>query len=165
MKNITIYQDTAEKKGKKEHILKYFEEQGIRVRPQQLNVGDYTISNKHDICIDIKQDVLEICGNICGKDHTRFRNECIRAMEDGINLIILIEEDYTLETLKNWTSPAYKSGDKKGQQFIKVNGERLAKSMITMSEKYGCTFLFTSKKKSGENILKLLLREEDKNEL
>lgn len=101
-------------------------------------------------------NLLECASNICGKQHPRFRDECIRAQENGIKLIILIEEDLSLKTLAAWKSPVRKSGQFKGQPFTQIKGETLAKAMRTMTDKYGVIFLFCKKSEAGAKIIELL---------
>lgn len=113
---------------------------------------------KQDICVDRKKDLVEVAGNICGKQHERFRNELIRAKENGIKLYVLIEEENIkqLDEVQFWKSPVYKSGANKGKPHTKVVGATLMKAMITMETKYGVRFLFSTKKDFGKNIIKLL---------
>ena len=66
---------------------------GHQVIRSKLFVGDYAKLKDQSICIDTKKDILEVAGNICGKQHDRFRAECVRAMCSEIKLIILIEEE------------------------------------------------------------------------
>ena len=65
---------------------------GITVVRSKLFVGDYTRLDNQTVCVDTKKDIDEIAGNICGKQHERFREECIRARDNFIRLIVLIEE-------------------------------------------------------------------------
>ena len=62
---ITIVQDTRQKKGKDEHVLEYFKEQGINVVRSKLYVGDYALLHDMTISIDRKMDMLEIGHCIC----------------------------------------------------------------------------------------------------
>jgi ribosome-associated protein len=153
---LVIIEDSRQQIGKHAEKLKFFQSLGIKVVRSKLYVGDFSRLNNQNICIDTKKDIIEIAGNICGEQHTRFRNECIRAKECGIKLIILIEEPYTLETLKYWKSPIRKYGRFKGKPLSQVNGETLAKAMITMQDKYGVIFAFTDKKDCGRKIVEIL---------
>lgn len=130
----------------------YFKSQGIKVVRTKLFCGDYSRLDCQTVCVDSKKDIIEVAANICGSQHERFRNECIRAKENGIKLIILIEENFTLETLKMWQSPK----NKKGKLLTQVKGETLSKAMATMQEKYGCEFRFTTKENSGKIIIEIL---------
>lgn len=110
-----ILEDKAQKKG--EHIAKneHFKSKGIEVRRVPLPVGDYILANDkvidvmerkekrrvdikkldflgtYDVCVDSKFDIQELVGDICGKSHERFRDECILAQNNGIKLYILVE--------------------------------------------------------------------------
>lgn len=153
-----IQVDTREKDGKKDHILEYFEKQGIKTVRSKLFVGDYTLLNKQDVCVDIKQNVLELF-NCLTKDHIRFRNELIRAQENGIKLIILTEERLPAGGIVNWKSPVWKSKtDKhaKGELVTKANPATMRKVMVTMQEKYGVKFEFVKKEDSAQRIINIL---------
>lgn len=127
----------------------------------KLFVADYTLLHKQDICIDVKQDILEIAGNVCGKQHERFRDECIRAKEAGIKLIVLIEEEYNYKTLCGWESPKHGKYSKwAGQPMTKIKGATLAKAMATMQLKYGVKFKFCNKADTGKRIIELLKNRE-----
>lgn len=151
-----IIEDTRNKPDK--HIEKnaYFAANGITVERHVLKCGDYSLSLDETVCIDTKQDVLELSSNICGKQHRRFKNLCIRAQQNNTKLIILIEEPLSLDTLHTWSSPVRKYGAHKGQPFTQVKGETLKKAMFTMEQKYGCEFLFCSREQSGAKIVELL---------
>lgn len=164
---ITIQMDTREKEGKKEHILKYFEETGVKVVRSKLFVGDYTLLQNQSVVVDLKMSVLELLQNI-NQDHARFKAECIRAMEHGIKLVILIEEMPPNGDIRCWKSPTYKSDGyrtvrgkktkvhKKGEQICKASPIAAKKTMWTMSQKYGVSFIFCEKEDTGRKILELL---------
>ena len=151
-----LIEDSRQQIGKHKAKLEYFKQQGIKVIRSKLYVGDFSRLENQSISIDTKKDIVEIAGNICGSQHTRFREECIKAKDCNIKLIILIEEPYTLETLKYWKSPTYKYGKKKGKPHTHVSGSVLAKAMVTMQEKYGVKFEFTTKEDCGKKIIDLL---------
>ena len=98
------------------------------------------------------------------QDHTRFRNELIRAQENGIKLIILCEHGHGIESLEDlifWDNP-------RGKKRIRVDGvwtdvevkamkgDVLYKILNTLQEKYGCEFVFCDKNETGKRIIKLL---------
>jgi len=154
-----IQMDTREKRGKKEHILSYFEQINAKVVRSKLLVGDYTLLHDQTTCVDVKQNVLELFSNL-SFDHVRFRNECLLAQENGIQLIILTEEVLPRGGLANWESPTWKSTTdkhKKGELVTKENPEAKRKAMITMQDKYGVKFLFCNPSKTGSKIVELLL--------
>lgn len=156
-----IIQDTREKEGKKEHILKTFRRYGYEVVREKLDVGDYMFSHDSKISVDIKESMLELFGNLT-KDHERFKKEMIRAKENGIKLYILVEEPVkSLFSVQFWKSPVYKYGKFKGKPITNADPRALMKAMITMQNKYGCEFLFCKKEESGNKILELLRKEEN----
>lgn len=110
-----VLEDKANKSGK--HIVKneYFQSKEIDVQRVPLPVGDYIVANEkvldvmerkakrgvdlkkmdflgtYDVCVDSKFSIEELVGDICGKSHERFRDECILAQNNGIKLYILVE--------------------------------------------------------------------------
>ena len=142
-----IIEDTRQKIGK--HKLKedFFKLNGINIVRSKLPVGDFARLDDLTTIIDTKKNVLELVNNICGKQHERFRKECQLAQFCGIKLIFLIEEDYTFETLKNWTS-----------KRTQVKGETLVKAMLTMQERYGIEFVFCDKEDAGKKIIEILIK-------
>lgn len=112
---VLIIEDKGQKEGL--HILKnrYFKSHDMEVLRAPLPVGDYIIATDkvadvihrksarkmelkkmdflgtYDVSVDTKKDMQEIVGNICGKAHPRFRDECILAQNNGIKLYVLIE--------------------------------------------------------------------------
>lgn len=164
----TIVCDTRQKL--KHHELKegYFKRKGIKVLRSKLPCGDYANIKDLSVCIDTKQNIQEAIGNICGKQHIRFRNECTLAKESGIKLIILIEDPSVkcIADLYDWENPRAKlmkyvkteDGKKiKVPKYPKAtSGMTLARAMQTMQIKYGVKFLFCHPNKSGYIILKML---------
>lgn len=167
-----IIYDSREHEEKNDHVLLGFQHLGYNYDVCKLYCGDYTYAHRQNICIDRKKDVMEIAGNICGKQHERFKKELIRANESGIKLYVLIEE--VVLDLDEWQSPKWKSttyktdengkkilSHRKDQPMTQVKGSTLKKAMLTMQERYGVTFLFCSKFDTAFNIIKLLNEEED----
>lgn len=113
--------------------------------------GDY--ANVPRISIDTKKDMAEIAGNICGREHQRFINECKSAKEAGCKLIILVENTLDIKDISEvhrWTNPRVIYSRKC------VQGPRLQKAMETISERYGVTFLFCRPEESAQIIKELL---------
>ncbi|MEG2116336.1 MAG: ERCC4 domain-containing protein [Clostridia bacterium] len=148
--------DTRQQDSKHKLKEQYFASVGIKCVRSKLFVGDYTRLDNQTICVDSKQDLVEVAGNICGKQHERFRAECLKAKENGIQLIILIEEPQSLETLADWKPPIFKYGKMKGHYVTQVRGTTLAKAMATMTANYGVQFMFTTKQDCGRKIVELL---------
>ena len=166
-----LLEDTRNVVGKHSLKHKWFAENGIEVRRTKLYCGDYTLPTNQRVCIDTKQNLLELCGNVCGKEHARFRRECERAQEAGIKLIILVENDRQqigktgvwnpaitkLSELSRWANPRLfiRKGGK--QLYPKATrGVTLMKACMTMQKKYGCEFVFCTPEESGAKIMELL---------
>ena len=168
---MTIIEDTGQKVGQHTNISDWCKEHGITLRRQQLNVGDYKSPPR--VAVDTKQGMAEIYSDIVS-DHERFRNECLRAQEDGIQLVILIEEENirTLEEAKKWKNPriakwerdngfivrAQKAGKMLNHKVPKppVSSERLVGMMMAMTMKYGVMFTFCHPDKTGETVYHIL---------
>lgn len=191
-----LIEDKGQKEG--QHILKnrYFSENDIEVLRAPLPVGDYIIATdkvvdvihrksvrkteikkmdflgSYNISVDTKKDMQEIVGNICGKAHPRFRDECILAQNNGIKLYVLIENTDGVKSIDDvfrWQNPRMHRYNKIAYmhnigKWLNValpkakptTGQTLAKAMLTMQLKYGVEFLFCRPEEAGEKILELL---------
>lgn len=148
-----IIEDTRQQKDQHEIKHKSFDDAGINLIRCKLPFGDYSMPPK--VAIDTKKGIEEIAGNICGssKEHQRFKRECVRARDAGCKLIFLIENDIgikSIDQVHTWKNPR--------TVFYKdcVQGDRLEKAMKTMSERYGCLFLFCDYSETGTKIIELL---------
>lgn len=148
---MVIYEDTRQQPGKHKNIQAYCEREGIKLIRQALNVGDYMIAGKGDIVVDTKQDVGELAMDVF-QQHERFRAECERAQEAGIQLIILTEESLPGGRLSNWQSPINRDGSKR---FL-FDPSTLRKAMITMQKKYGVKFRFCDGRSTPKELLQYL---------
>ncbi len=148
-----IIQDTREKVGKKNHILRYFEKHNIPVIRQKLNVGDYAIQGFENVAvIDTKQSLVEFANNLFS-DSVRFQKESIRAKNNGVLLIFLIEQKIeTKQDLLSWKSPK----DVNGKRFLNVQGWQIYKEMQKYSTLFNCKFRFCHKNGTGKMIVDLL---------
>ena len=144
-----IVEDTRNQIGKHKKINEDLMSLGHQVVRNKLFVGDYSRIDNMTICVDTKKDWVELAGNICGKQHTRFRSECLRAKSAQIKLVILVEEKMSI---KEWKSPRKRNGD----LICKVSSDVLCKAMTTMSEKYGVVFMNCKKSDTASVILKVL---------
>lgn len=144
-----LIEDTRNQIGKHKTLNDQLDSLGVTVVRSKLYVGDYARVDSLTTCIDTKKDWVEVAGNICGKQHDRFRAECIRAKEAGIRLIILVEEEIPIE---QWKSPRKRNGGLISQ----VSNEVLGKAMKTMTEKYGVEFINCNKQQTATTIIKLL---------
>ena len=144
-----IVEDTRNQVGKHDILNKQLQDMGHQVIRNKLYVGDYAKLMDQTVCIDTKKDIQELYGNICGKQHERFRNECIRALEAKISLIILIEEQTPIQRWKKPTKGKFKAHNGN-------DGEILYKAMTTMHQKYGVQFRQCSKTQTAQVIIDLL---------
>ena len=71
--------DSREKARAIKKIVQTFDKEGINYFSSKLLVGDYMSLDNPRLIIDRKQNLQELCGNVC-QQHERFRNELIRAM-------------------------------------------------------------------------------------
>ena len=195
--------DKAQKEGK--HDIKHNQliEMGHELWFLPLPVGDYIIVDdtireiikrrgdklkKMDLIgmtkrsIDTKASLGEIYGNLIGKSHDRFRDECILAQQNGIDFYVLIEsapEVKCLEDVKSWKNwkqlYAYCKRNKiktghgmmeriedfvaHGGQKPPVSGEQLHKTMLTVSRKYGVKWCFCDPNDTGKAIEYLLMKD------
>jgi len=163
--NLTIFIDSREKARAIKRIIDEFDKEGVVYCTNKLYVGDYMSLDNPRLIIDRKQNLNEMCANVC-QDHERFRNELIRAQQMGIRLIILIEHSNQIKSIDDvakWVNPRlYKRVyDRETHQWKTVRtkamtGETLSKIMRTMERKYGCEFQFCDKLHTGKRIIELL---------
>lgn len=147
-----IQVDSREKPHAIRQILKTFDGLGIKHISSKLLVGDYMSLDNPRLIIDRKQNLLELCQNLC-QDHDRFRAEAKLAKECGIRLIILVEHGEGIKALEDvifWENPRRQTSPKA------VNGDRLYKIMRTFSRKYGVEFQFCEKSETGRVIVEQL---------
>lgn len=189
-------QKCSGKVDKHKHKHKYWDEKGIKWERYPLPVGDYILCNdvvsdviqrkqkrgidvkkmdflgSYKVCVDTKKDIQEIVGNVCGKQHPRFRDECILAQNNGIKLYVLVENTDGIKSIEDvfkWQNPrlhrynkiAYMHNIGKWLNTAlpkakPTSGETLAKAMITMQKKYGVEFVFCHSKDAGAKVIELL---------
>lgn len=197
-KKLLLIEDKGQKEG--QHILKnhYFENNEIEVLRAPLPVGDYIIADDkvsdvihrkakrnmevkkmdflgtYSVAVDTKKDMQEIIGNICGKSHPRFRDECILAQNNGIKLYVLIENADGVKSVED----VFKWRNQRLERYNRIkymqrcgkwlnasipitpptSGKTLAKSMLTMQLKYGVEFVFCRPEEAGKKIIELLTK-------
>lgn len=156
--------DSREKARAIKKIVEEFERWGISHPVSKLMVGDYMNYDNPRLIIDRKQNLSELCSNVC-QDHERFRKELILAKENEIQIIFLVEHGKGIERLSDvvwWESPrrfkrikdAY--GKWTDVETKAMQGETLYKILCTQERKYGCRFLFCEKKDTGKEIIRIL---------
>ena len=153
---MVILEDTRQQAGKHDLKHEYFASQGVVIVRTKLLFGDYALWGG-SISVDTKANVEEIAQNIGGSsaEHGRFRRELQRAQDMGCHLYVLIENDEgitSIEGVRTWVNPRLIDSSKA------ITGERLAKAMQTMQERYGVTFLFCHPERAAATIHYLLER-------
>ena len=149
---MVILEDTRQQAAKHEAKHEYFASQGIGVVRTKLPFGDYALWGGK-VAVDTKANVEEIAANIGGIAHIRFREECKLAQYCGGRLVILVENTngYTcIDDVTTWVNPNYRKTARS------IDGQRLAKAMHTMSERYGVRFEFCTPEESGRRVIELL---------
>lgn len=148
--------DTREKPKAIGKILACFDRREIKHFRSKLPCGDYMSMENARFCIDRKQNLSEVCSNVC-QQHKRFINELIKAREIGVKLVFLVEHGgkiQSLEDVRGWKNPRLKKSP------LAVSGERLYKILSTIEKNYNTKFYFCSKAQTGETIIKLLRENE-----
>ena len=195
-----LIEDKAQKEGLHNIKNSFWKSQGIEVVRYPLPVGDYILMNDkvkdaierkekrsipvkkmdfigtYNVCVDSKFGIQELISDICGKQHERFRDECILAQNNGVKLYILVEDDggycdkkqtiynkpvTCIEDLFSWKNPRlfiWSGGKQKYPAATK--GATLAKACLTIQNKYGTEFVFCKSKDSGKEIVRLLNEKE-----
>ena len=151
---LIIKMDTREKLPKKKTLLDYFKKHNIEVERIKLNVGDYCIKGKEDVVIDLKRNITELATNMfCDKE--RFEKECIRAKQNNILLIFLIEENFDKEKLLKWRAKEQIDGNR----FLNVYGWQVYNEMKRYAQLFNVKFRFCHKLSTGRKVIELLENE------
>ena len=150
-----IVVDTREKKW--DHIRKYFEANGIEFEIKKLDAGDYFSTDQGDVVVDRKQNLQELCGNLSKGDGNiiRFTNECRRAKEQGIRLVVLIEGTncQTVKDVSGWKS-----------KYTKHSGKWLTDKMFNLTVSYNVEWQFCKKNETAAKILEILKYDSGRNQ-
>lgn len=164
--------DTREKQHAIKRILSEFEKHGIQSISSKLYVGDYMSLDNPRLIIDRKQNLQELCGNVC-QQHERFKRELLRAMDAGIQLIILVEHGQGINNIEDvyfWKNPRkhevrFRTVNGKKERYVvsakAVDGDQLYKSLCTIRDRYNVRFEFCEKKDTGKKIIELLGRKDE----
>lgn len=162
-----IQVDTREHNKEWERIKGQFDALGVQYFRSKMYVGDYQSLDNPRLVIDRKKDLQEICGNVC-QQHERFKAELLRAKEQGIKLIILCEHGADIKSLEDvffWQNPRkyqirWKTVNGKRVKDVisakAVDGNQLYKSLCTIRDRYGVSFIFCTKEETGQKIIEIL---------
>ena len=162
---MVIQIDSREKARAIKKIVDEFERRGIRHPVSKLMVGDYMNYDNPRLIIDRKQNLTELCCNVCG-DHERFRRELLRANENDIQMVFLVEHGKDIRCLEDviwWKNPRRNkriqepaTGRWKNIETKAIEGDVLYKILKTQERKYNCRFLFCDKEDTGKEIIRIL---------
>ena len=144
--------DTREKQRAIVKVLDEFDRQGVKHVSSKLYVGDYMSFDNPRLIIDRKQNLFEVCNNVC-QQHDRFISEIKKANDIGIKLIILVEHGgkvKSLDDVAEWNNPRLNTSP------LAVSGQRLHKILSTIQKNYNVEFLFCDKRNTGKRIIELL---------
>lgn len=157
--------DSREKARAIKKIVEEFDRQGITHPVSKLMVGDYMNYDNPRLIIDRKQNLSELCSNVC-QDHGRFRRELLMAQKNEIQLVFLVEHGKDIRRLADviwWENPRRwkrrrnpDTGKWEEAETKAITGETLYKILCTEERKYGCRFLFCEKEDTGKEIIRIL---------
>ena len=156
--------DSREKARAIKKIVAEFDRRGIRHPVSKLMVGDYMNYDNPRLIIDRKQNLTELCCNVC-QDHDRFRRELTLAVQSEIRMVFLVEHGPDIRCLEDviwWDNPrrwkrvADECGRFRTIETKAIQGDVLYKILCTQERKYGCKFLFCDKDHTGAEIIRIL---------
>lgn len=150
--------DTREHSYERKRIEGQFDRLGQLHFSSKLYVGDYCFFTAPQYVVDRKQNLLELCQNVC-QEHERFKAELVRALEHGIHITIVCEHGEGIKTLEDvywWQNP------RRAESPKATNGEQLYKSLCTIKERYGVDFIFCEPSETGQVIIEELMRWQNK---
>ena len=159
--------DTREHKSEWERIQKQFDALRVQYFRSKLYVGDYQSLDNPRLVIDRKKDLNELCGNVC-QQHDRFKAELIRAMQQNIKIVILVEHGEDVKSLEDvyfWENPRkheviWKTVNGKRVKTARsakaIDGMQLYQSLCTIRDRYNVDFEFCTKEETGKRIVEIL---------
>lgn len=162
-----IQVDTREHKAEWERIQKQFDDMGIKYFRSKMYVGDYQSLDNPRLVIDRKKNLQELCGNVC-QQHERFKAELIRALQQNIKIVILVEHGEDVKTLEDvwfWENPRkheirWRMVNGKRVRTVQsekaVDGSQLYRSLKTIKDRYNVDFVFCTKEQTGQKIVEIL---------
>ena len=160
-----LVEDTRQQDGRHEAKHRAWARMGVRVVRHVLPAGDYALCYGGGVpegfapkgAVDTKKDIAELWGNLTAQ-HERFRRECVRACDQGTQLVVLVENTHRircLADLEGWVE-----GDRsfRRRTFAKerMSGARIAGMCRTMTERYGVGWAFRGPRESARAVLELL---------
>ena len=164
---MNIQVDSREHESEWKRISQQFDELGVKYFRSKLYVGDYQSMDNARLVIDRKKDLQELCGNVC-QQHERFKAELVRAMEQGIKIVILCEHGSDIKSIEDvwfWQNPRkhkviWKTVNGQRVRTVMsdkaVDGNQLYKSLCTIRDRYNVDFVFCNKDETGRKIVEIL---------
>ena len=137
--------DTREKKI--EHIVSWFERNGIDFVFKKLDEGDYQIEGNEQITIDRKQNLTEMYNCIVG-DRSRFLKEVRRCYGKRTKLVLLIEHGgkiKSIEDVANWNN-----------KYGLMSSGEFARRLYNLSVSYNVDLVFCDKRNTAKKIIEIL---------
>ena len=117
-----------------------------RFQRKKLNVGDYTTPKHFNKFHLERKSALDLYGTIL-KGHSRFKREILRAKENNIELVMIIE----------CTEIRFYEKRFPGASYCRVHGDVLQKIIKTIKKRYNLKFIWcVNRKKMKSEILKQL---------
>lgn len=162
-----IQVDSREHASEWNRISKQFDELEVKYFRSKLYCGDYQSMDNTRLVVDRKKDLQELCGNVC-QQHERFKAELVRAIEQGIKIVILCEHGPEIKSLEDvwfWQNPRkhkviWKTVNGKRVKTVisdkAVDGNQLYKSLCTIRDRYNVDFVFCTKEETGRRIVEIL---------
>lgn len=159
---VQIICDTREQKNN--HIIKAFKKHDISFITEKLDIGDYAMfipdtNHKCKTVYERKASLEELSANLCEpkdhNNHNRFERELIRAKEQGIKVVLCIENPNWYEDLMNW------------RYRTKLKPKAFRGMLLSLASRYDLKVVGVSKEYIGSFIYNTLyyeLREELKGE-
>lgn len=113
------------------------------------NIHKKDLLDAIELSIDTKKNLQEVVGNVCSKQHERFKEELLKAKG---RLVLLIEEAdiECLEDVYFWENPRLKKNPKA------TKGTSLYKSLCTIRDEYAVDIRFCNRKDTGKVIIEIL---------
>ena len=167
---VTIVSDSRQKAGQHKNKTDYWDSIGQKWITSKLPAGDYALLTDMSTVIDTKKGLSEVASNLI-QDHVRFRKEADFCVENGIKLIVLVEEPgiKTVSDVAKWRNPRWlywhkvKNAHEYGRMLNvrvpdrpPISSPTLMKVMATMARDHGVRWEFCDPKDSGRKILELL---------
>ena len=169
--SMNIQVDSREHESEWKRISKQFDELEVKYFRSKLYVGDYQSMDNTRLVVDRKKDLQELYGNICAQ-HERFKRELLKAMEQGIKIVILCEHGEDVKSLEDvyffYQAPTKRwrvvKRDINGKEvkvresYIQkeINGKSMYKSFCTIRDRYNVDFVFCNKDETGRKIVEIL---------